>query len=176
MNQEKECELLTKLGLTALQAKVYLALVHIGTTTAKAISAQAQIDRADVYRVIATLHEQSLVEKVISNPLTFRAAPIQDGINILLERKHKESAEIQKQASLLLKQYQNKETEIKPLEDRAKFSLVPPKETHERSFLDLLNNAQSLYAIVPREQFMRNPFKSAGHITKFLRKGGKHRL
>jgi sugar-specific transcriptional regulator TrmB len=167
--------LFAKLGLTSLQARVYLTLVNIGEATAKAISVQAEMDRADVYRVIETLQEQSLVEKIISTPVKFKAVTLREGLSILLERKQNESAETEKQASLLLEQYHDKETEINRLENPAKFSIVPPKETRTLFFLKLLNNAQSMDAIVP-QHFERNWSKLEGHIKEFLRKGGKCRV
>jgi sugar-specific transcriptional regulator TrmB len=174
-NQEEACQLLTKLGLTSLQAKAYLTLAHIGTATAKDISAQAQMDRADVYRVIAALQEQSLIIKVIANPLKFRAIPIQEAINILLERKHKESAEIDKQASLLLKQHQSQEIQKETQEKTIQFSLVPSKETHFRILNKLINEAQSIDMSVPFELYRSVEERKLEPCKKFLRKGGKIR-
>jgi sugar-specific transcriptional regulator TrmB len=179
VDQEKECQLLTKLGLTSSQAKVYLTLVKLGTTTAKAISAQAQIDRADVYRVVMGLQKQSLVEKIIANPLKFRPIPIRNGVNFLLERKDKENAEIRKQASLLIKQHRCKEAKKPTREETIQFTLIPPKEAHMREISKLICKAQSVDSMLPSKQFYifnSAPEESYTIIRKFLKKGGKLRM
>jgi sugar-specific transcriptional regulator TrmB len=79
---------LRELGLSLLQAKVYLALVKLGThSTVKAISICSKVARQDVYRTITELREFGLVEMVIGNPALFRAIPLQETVSILMEKK-----------------------------------------------------------------------------------------
>jgi len=77
-NSDEEIELLTKLGLTSLQARVYLALDKIKIETAKGIANITEIDRANIYRILSSLQSIGLVEKKLTPgqsfflPLTFK--------------------------------------------------------------------------------------------------------
>jgi sugar-specific transcriptional regulator TrmB len=80
---------LRELGLSLLQARVYLALLKLGThSSIKATSACSKVARQDVYRTIAELRELGLVEMVIANLTLFRAIPLQETVAILMEKKN----------------------------------------------------------------------------------------
>ncbi len=80
-------EALMHLGLTFLQATVYVTLLKFGKTEAKAISDSSGVARADVYRVMSTLEHLGLVEKIISTPSTYKATPIKEGCVLLLQNR-----------------------------------------------------------------------------------------
>jgi len=105
---EEETELFTNLGLTYLQAKVYLTLVNSGEATAKSIAIKAKIDRPDVYRVISGLVTHGFIEKKIENPIRFKAFPIKEVVGALLKRKQEEVTTSKKKAMKILRRYQNK--------------------------------------------------------------------
>ncbi|KON32895.1 MAG: hypothetical protein AC479_06280 [miscellaneous Crenarchaeota group-6 archaeon AD8-1] len=63
-------------GLTLVQAKTYLSLVSSNGLTIKDISKVSGISRTDLYRIMTELKELSLIEKIISNPSKYKAAPI----------------------------------------------------------------------------------------------------
>jgi sugar-specific transcriptional regulator TrmB len=139
----EEIQALTKLGLTVLQAKVYLTLAKSGKTTIKIISQASKIDRSDVYRIVSKLQEKGLVEKIITTPNTFKAVPIHDGLPMLLRRKAEEYNEIEAKAKELLQKYE-KNNEEKPLqEDVCQFILVPKKEASRRKFTNAIENTQT---------------------------------
>lgn len=106
--KEETQQLLVNLGLTYLQAKVYVTLLDSGEATAKTISGTAKIDRPDVYRVIDTLVQQGFVEKRIDKPVRFKASPVDEVVGTLLKRKQEDVIESRKKASEILRQYQNK--------------------------------------------------------------------
>ncbi|PVX26841.1 MAG: hypothetical protein CW716_05175, partial [Candidatus Bathyarchaeum sp.] len=64
--REEDIETLTWLGLTERQAKVYLALLQIGSSSAEAISKLSTVHRQEVYRLVARLQEMGLVETNIT--------------------------------------------------------------------------------------------------------------
>jgi sugar-specific transcriptional regulator TrmB len=94
--QDEDVEALTSLGLTILQAKVYLALVKSGSSTIREISKTSDVARQDLYRITSELQKLGLVERVIANPTEFRAIELTGGISILLQRVHEKEAEIRK--------------------------------------------------------------------------------
>ena len=98
MLNDKDIDALTSLGLTILQARVYLALTHIEKATIKSIAKNANIARQDIYRLTNELQKIGIIEKIISTPAQYKAIPLEDGIKILLQRKNKENSEAQKKA------------------------------------------------------------------------------
>jgi sugar-specific transcriptional regulator TrmB len=80
-------ETLIHLGLTLLQAKVYLSLAKIGTSTGRATAKEAKVAPQDVYRILAELQETGLVEKIISKPNKYCAMNIDQGLEMLIKRR-----------------------------------------------------------------------------------------
>ncbi len=90
MKQDKYSQALMELGLTYLQAEVYLALVKFGKADAKTLASAANVARGDVYRVMEKLEELGLAEKIIFTPTTFQATPLKEGCDLLLQNKEQE--------------------------------------------------------------------------------------
>ncbi len=124
----EDIEALNSLGLTSVQARVYLVLNTMGKATIKTIAKMANIARQDTYRITSELHELSIVEKIISNPAEYRAIPIRDGIDILIQRKHRESSEAYSRAMQFLQRHKHEMVNAKPQESMPQFALVPENE------------------------------------------------
>ena len=114
-------QLLVNLGLTYLQAKVYLTLLNSDEATAKTISATGKIDRPDVYRIIDTLVQQGFIEKRIDRPVRFKAFPIDEVVGTLLKRKQEDVVELRNKASEILRQHKNK---ISKTENRSEYFYI----------------------------------------------------
>jgi len=110
MFHDEDIQALTFLGLTNLQARVYLSLVNGTTVTAKKIANNAEVARQDVYRIVAELESLSLIEKVISIPTKYRAVSMEDAVDILLGRKQKESLELMLKAAQLNNRFKTGKT------------------------------------------------------------------
>jgi len=65
---EKGILILTELGLSAIQAKVYLALAQSTESTATVVADISGVARPDVYRVLAQLEKMGLVQTIVANP------------------------------------------------------------------------------------------------------------
>ncbi len=143
---DEDAKVLTKIGLTALQAEVYLTLAKLNKATIKTISTASKIDRANVYRVLTRLHELNLVEKLLSNPTVFKALPVNEGIKMLLERKEKENEEIKAQTFELLKKY--KTYQELPVTNECEISLVPEGKMSTRKVDEMVESNQTTHEIV----------------------------
>jgi len=142
-SQHEDIQALTKLGLTVLQAKVYLTLVKSGKTTIKTISKASEIDRSDVYRIVCRLQEKGLVEKIIAAPNIFKAIPIRDGLSILLRRKSEEYNEVKTTVKELLQKCEESNEENALQGDGCQFIIVPKKEASNRKLRNTVENAQT---------------------------------
>jgi sugar-specific transcriptional regulator TrmB len=98
---------LSELGLSSLQAKVYLALAKSSSLKAQEISSVCEVARPDVYRVLFQLEKAGLVEKQIGATSTFRAIPIQLALQILLLQKTAKYRDIEKKTKAILKKHQD---------------------------------------------------------------------
>ncbi len=109
--QDKAVETLTGLGLTILQSKVYLELAKGGKATVKDIAKKSNIARQDLYRIAPQLLNLGLIEKLIDTPTKFRAIPIKEAIEILIERRRKQTAQIEQESKQLLSYFTSKESD-----------------------------------------------------------------
>ncbi|MCW4019213.1 MAG: hypothetical protein NWF00_11145 [Candidatus Bathyarchaeota archaeon] len=125
MYPNESIETLKRLGLTALQAKIYVSLLVLENATVKSVSKAAGVARHDVYRIMPALQKRGLVKKVISTPATYKATPIKDGASILLQKKKEEFSVLQtKTATLLSGMQKNKHTAVFEEEDDLQFRIV----------------------------------------------------
>lgn len=123
---EKDIQTLIKLGLNFSQAKIYLTLLSLREADAKTISKTAKIDSSEVYRVLESLHKRGLIEKILkTRAAEYKAMNLDDSIEILIQRKNRENAEMQKEAEALLKKAKHMEM-LK--DDDYRISLIPGDE------------------------------------------------
>jgi sugar-specific transcriptional regulator TrmB len=99
----EEVGVLTGLGLTGRQARVYLALLKTGGGKAKAIADLSLVNRQEIYRIIDSLQQAGLVQRNVTAPTTFTATPITEGVKLLLQQKTSELNVMGQQAKQLTK-------------------------------------------------------------------------
>jgi len=108
MIQESEpIQTFVNLGLTFLQAKVYVTLLMIGKEGAnvREISRVSKIARQDVYRILPTLEKAGLVEKIVAMPTLYKPVSLDLGLSKLMQKRTNEFQEVQKEAMLTLKTF-----------------------------------------------------------------------
>jgi sugar-specific transcriptional regulator TrmB len=174
---EEECvQILTRLGLTISQAKVYLALLELKKATGKITAKHSEVARQEAYRVLDELQEKGLVEKIIARPTEFEPIPIEDFISILIERKKNEISETQKETTILLQKFKQKSSKNTLEKDEARFSLFPEQITIRKE-KEMLKAVQRSFDVVTS---WRNPhtimFIAMEDIDKVLRRDVKIRV
>ena len=87
-------EVLTNLGLTSSQAKVYLTLVYNGPSKVMAISKNSGIHRAHLYEILRTMEETGFVEKKLETGM-YLATPLKEVAPILIRKKQQEIAKLE---------------------------------------------------------------------------------
>jgi sugar-specific transcriptional regulator TrmB len=176
MFQGEDVQALTSVGLTVLQAKVYLALVTLEQATIKAISKTAGVARQDIYRITSELQKYGLVEKVIVTPNEFKVIPLKDGISILLQRIHEERAEADGKVMKLMERYKDNDAKANLIEEEPKFVLVPEKDV-SLSIKRAIENAQiSVDTITTLIRFRTGMFDFDEILTEALKRGVKFRF
>lgn len=125
--RKSEIEVLTKLGLSVLQAKVFLALTHLGSAEAKTISKLSKVARSDIYRTLASLQERGMVEKIIAKPLKFKAINMEKALILLLESVTEKHKKIELSTKQLLHRYKEKQLDVQPEKESHQYILIPGK-------------------------------------------------
>ena len=129
MLQSEDVQTLRGLGLTFLQAKVYLTLVMASNSTVKEIAESANVARQEAQRVIVELESLGLVEKLLVNPTEFKPVPINEAVKFLLERREKVSLELEQKANMLLKTFANNQAAgLNEERETAQFIITSGKE------------------------------------------------
>ena len=167
---------LTRLGLTSSQAKAYLALFRSGLSNAKKISKNSGVARPDVYRVMEELEKLGLVEKIISAPYKFRAISIHDGFAILMERRVKETSELQATTREILDEFKNNNARTALEEDETRFSLFPEQATVRRKGRTLDNVRRGLDMVTTWRNPHADLFIHMEEIAEASQRGVKIRV
>jgi sugar-specific transcriptional regulator TrmB len=129
------------LGMTTQQAKVYLTLSKLGQATVTTIATAAQMDRAEVYRVIPKLQKRGLVKKIITSPISFKAVPLSEGLKISLLENAEKHDELCRQAEQLLRNFNYNREESS--QEYAQYELTSGLKAEEREFLGELKELQN---------------------------------
>lgn len=152
MNLEKQIEVLTQLGLTTNQAKIYLACINYKSSTAKQIAQSTNIASEVVYRTMPKLQKMSLIMKTVTFPVEYQATPLDSAITHLLEQRKKENVQMQKKAKELLKYMAKRKTEKH--KEELKVSLIPEKERQMQFTKNMIQSTKrSLHFIGMDQKF-----------------------
>jgi sugar-specific transcriptional regulator TrmB len=175
--EDEDVEALTSLGLTTLQAKVYLTLVESENATIKDIAKNTGIARQDLYRITSELQNCGLVEQIITKPIMYKAIPLTNGINILQNELHKKRSEAHKKVTKLLQRYKTKEVTAKTKAEKNQFVLVPGKNALILKEKTLLTNAQKTVSLITSKQrFSQKLYTLAKEFKKAANKSVKIRI
>lgn len=100
---DEELKILMDLGLTLLQAKIFLVLVENECLRVNEISKLSNISRPDVYRNLLNLQKLGLVEKIILKPYEFKTIPIVDAFELLMNRRINKTKDLKIKTQILIK-------------------------------------------------------------------------
>jgi sugar-specific transcriptional regulator TrmB len=122
----EDMEILSSLGLNLSEAKVFVALHELGSSTAGMISKMSRVARESVYQILPKLAKKGLVEEIITRPKKFKAISMKEAYTILLRRKEEENRKLCSKAMKALEKHKNKK---KPrVTDDSHTSLIPSRE------------------------------------------------
>lgn len=153
--EDSEIQTLTNLGLTMIQAKVYLTLAKFGVSKTSAISKISNVARPDVYRTLTQLYEIGLVEKILHTPIQYKALQIDEAAKLLLRKKQTEYEKIKNETVLLLESLTKKNTISDTEPHSSHFILIPEKEAIVNRLRQAINNAQdNVDTVITWKRFM----------------------
>jgi sugar-specific transcriptional regulator TrmB len=136
-SQLSELQALVDLGLTPVQARVYLTLARFGASRTKAISQISKVAQPDVYNALSKLQQLGLVEKLIKTPLEYRAIPLNEGVSFLLETKREQYEKVRAEARMMLDTFKIMRPNSANQPKGSKFVLIP----EGRAVIEKINTA-----------------------------------
>jgi sugar-specific transcriptional regulator TrmB len=166
------------LGLTCVQAKSYVTLSILGEATIGTIAKNAQIARQHLYKPMLKLEEMSLVERIIDKPPKYKALPLKEAINILLDKRNKENHELQDKINGLLKNLkkQQKNQMLQNQQERAYTTLIAGLGAFDHESDRALMNAQTCFdGTATVELFRRGMFLSGTYHQEAVKRGVHYR-
>jgi sugar-specific transcriptional regulator TrmB len=129
---EEQVQTFMQMGLTRVQAKVYLSLFYMRQGTIRGISQKSEVSRQDIYQALKTLETTGLAEKIISTPICYRPVPIKEGISILLQRRNEELKDLQRKTGEMFQDVTNNSTINLSSAQENEFVLIPSKNCLHR--------------------------------------------
>jgi sugar-specific transcriptional regulator TrmB len=162
---EEAVETLKDLGLTFVQAKVYLALSSLSQNIAS-ISECSKVPRTDLYRVLHELETKGLVERIIANPVEFKAISLNECLDILIQARTRQSFDLQNRAAKLRKEFAEKHY-VHNGDLKSKFVLVPCSRVIEKIVSAINGSAERIDLLLSWKSFrcgvyfFKDPLKKA---------------
>ena len=151
-----ELQILTDLGLTLMQAKIYLALVEAGPLKILEISKTSKVARPDVYTALSKLQQLGLAEKIVRRPIMYRAIPLKTGISFLLEEKTSQYEKVRAETQILLHTARIKKPTSKNEIEIPNIVLIPKgKNVIERIRAAIENAQQNIDLVLSWKRFSR---------------------
>jgi sugar-specific transcriptional regulator TrmB len=143
MIQDEHIQTLIDFGLSLLQARTYLNLVELGKANVQTIARASSVARQDVYRIMPTLQELGLAEKILTKPTMYRATPLKNGLSILLQKRKKEYAELREKTSSLLNTFHENKAKTALQEEDSQFTIISEKTLIFKKLEKLTQTAQA---------------------------------
>ena len=153
--QFSKLKALIALGLTKVQARLYLSLVESGPSRILAISKVSKVARPEIYRNLSKLQQLGLVEKIIETPLEYRAIPMKEGISLLLETKTRQYEKIRSEAKILLSTAKTEKLDAKKQMEIPQFVLIPRRTVIERIRFAIEKAQLSIDLVLSWKRFSR---------------------
>jgi sugar-specific transcriptional regulator TrmB len=168
---------LVELGCTDTQAKVYIALVKLGSAKAKTIAELSQIPRQEVYRELSELQDKGLIEKIISSPTRFKVAPIGNCLSSLLKGKTSELCVLQEKVDRLVQKLSNDRETFVEEQEATQYILISEREALLNSIKHSIKTTQKSVDIMCTNQVLSQAlfYLSEAYVSG-LKRGVKIRV
>ena len=123
MSQDKVLKNLVSMGLTRVDAKIYVFLAKRGPQKAQDIAIAMKIAKQRLYPSLRRLQSKGLVNATLEHPARFSALSFEKALDLFAEAKMEEAKDIQQSKDSLLSDWQS--VVVKEAEDKsAKFTVI----------------------------------------------------
>lgn len=170
----EEFEVLIRLGLTLNEARVLMALYASENLTAKSVAKSSGVAREIVYQIIPKLTKKGLVDELVTTPKTFKAVPLEQVIEVLLQQRKQEDKDLFAKAKEMAKK-QQQTSEAK--NDDSNITLIAPKKGDPHWKRDWDSYQECVDMIMPTQKFLQWPQHEAERSIEYaIHKKSKIRM
>jgi sugar-specific transcriptional regulator TrmB len=166
----------TNLGLSHLQAKIYVNLSNLDNVTISQISKKSGIRRDQIYKTIPKLIEKGLIEKEISTPSRYRAVAKKEAASILLQIKTQQTKKISKETDKFLQKIENKIPQFLEKEDSTFIFIPKMKAFAIRINKELKNTKKTIDSLTTCNTFAQASKDFDQTLKNIAQKGVKFRV
>jgi sugar-specific transcriptional regulator TrmB len=154
--EKDDISILSDLGLSNNQIKIYLALLKLGIPSKAFTIFQASgIPRQDVYRVLFELQQLGIVEKKVATPNEYSAVEPKKAVSILIQNKKQQIFELSLKAKVFSKKASKRYSNIQPLPEKDRFVLITEKQAIIHTIKEEIEKTQQIfYCIAPKREFL----------------------
>ena len=147
MSQSKIYDTLVGMGLTKLDAKVYVLLAKKGPQKARNIAQALRITKQQTYPSLKSLQKKGLVNFTLEHPARFAAVTFEKALDLFAKAKMEEAKSIQQNKENLLSDWQS--IAIKEAEDKsAKFTVIEGRKYVYSKIQQMIQETQKQLATV----------------------------
>jgi sugar-specific transcriptional regulator TrmB len=173
--KEDDFKVLSDLGLSHCQAKIYLTLLKLGVDSkATSIFRYSGVARQDVYRVLRELQHLGFVQKIVSKPTRFRAVEPKKAMSILLEKKAHILAELNDKAQDFAKRAADMYMKISDSSEKDQLLLISEKSALINKCIEVIERTtMSIDFMTPGKEFV-HWVNSVGNAFELASISGTH--
>jgi sugar-specific transcriptional regulator TrmB len=132
-----------------------MALYASENLTAKSVSRASGVAREIVYQIIPKLQKKGLVDELVTTPKTFKAVPLEDALDVLLQQRKQEDKDLFAKAKEMAKKQQQNNSAVK--NDDSNITIIAPKKGDPNWKRDWMNYQKCVDLIMPTNKFLQWP-------------------
>jgi sugar-specific transcriptional regulator TrmB len=179
MFQEEKVLALTHFGRTPLQAKVYLAFLDHGESSAGMAAKNSGIARQEVYRIINELLDHGLLRLIIAKPTRYEPISLEVAITLFLNEKRKRIGELESSAVELMKRDSQNNGKTKSILSKDyKFEIMEEHDRYYKSVnffaglknYDLINSSRRYAQVMLASDDVEDALKTGTRMRVILNK------
>jgi sugar-specific transcriptional regulator TrmB len=176
--EEGEVKVLMNLGCSLSQARVYLAMIQIGTASIASISKASGIHRENLYEIITSMIEKGLVEKEAGVPAKYRIVPPEEALPVLVTRKLTQFSQLETEVQRIIENFKkSRHSEVYSNDVSSKFMVITGKDLIIKRLHKALENSKvSVDTVTTQNRFSQAIVEFSEGYERALKRGVKIRL
>jgi HTH-type transcriptional regulator, sugar sensing transcriptional regulator len=146
LSQERVITTLLSLGLTEIDAKVYVFLAKMGLQRALDMHKSMKMNKEQLYRSLRKLQSKGLVTATMEHPARFSAVPFEKVLDLFIKTKLEEAHEVQKHKDEILSIW--KSMAIEENDPSAKFTIIEGRTTIYSKIQQMIQETKTNFSAI----------------------------
>lgn len=153
LSLDKLREDLSKFGLTANQAKVYIFLGKYGSKTAPEVCNALKLPRTETYHLLTTLQNKGIVSATFQYPTRFSALPLEKAVWVLVNAEKERVNSLQQQEKAISELWNSiPKFTTTPESKENKFQMLQGNNQVNSKIREMTNTVESEFLVLGSEK------------------------